>query len=131
MTVVPVASETALRLRSWMENNRRTVDRLSGGRVAYVYLPDTAGGGFANFNRYYFSQVGHQAAVIDERFNHGGEIADYIIDQLRHTEQVRQGHDPQLERAVAEATAQLKQHPVQDFPRAQTPDKHPLMPPPP
>ena len=85
MTVVPVASETALRLRSWMENNRRTVDRLSGGRVAYVYLPDTAGGGFANFNRYYFSQVGHQAAVIDERFNHGGEIADYIIDQLRRT----------------------------------------------
>ncbi len=88
VTVVPVASETALRLRSWMEQNRRITDRLSDGKVAYVYLPDTASGGFANFNRYYFAQVGHQAAVIDERFNHGGDIADYIIDQLRRTPQM-------------------------------------------
>jgi tricorn protease len=83
--VVPIASEGALRLRSWMEGNRRTVDRLSGGKLAYVYVPDTAAGGFANFNRYYFAQVGKQGAVIDERFNHGGQIADYIVDQLKRT----------------------------------------------
>jgi tricorn protease len=82
VTVVPTASEAELRLRAWMEANRRKVDALSGGRLAYVYLPDTAAGGFANFNRYYFAQVGKQGAVIDERFNHGGDIADYIVEKL-------------------------------------------------
>ena len=83
VTVVPVASERGLRHLAWIEGNRRKVDELSGGRVAYVYLPDTAGGGYTSFNRYFFAQVGKQAAVLDERFNHGGELADYIIDYLR------------------------------------------------
>ncbi len=81
--VVPVASEMGLRLRTWMEDNRKKVDELSGGRVGYVYIPDTAAGGFANFNRYYFSQVGKQAVVIDERFNHGGQIADYMVNVMK------------------------------------------------
>ena len=83
VTVVPVESELPLRQLAWIEDNRRKVEQMSGGRVAYVYLPNTAGGGFTNFNRYYFSQTDKQAAVIDERFNTGGDIADYIIDNLR------------------------------------------------
>jgi tricorn protease len=83
VTVVPVASERALRSLAWIEDNRRKVDQLSGGRLAYVYLPDTAGGGYTYFNRYYFAQVDKQAVVIDERYNTGGDIADYIIDNLR------------------------------------------------
>ena len=82
VVVVPVPHEGALRLRAWMEDNRKKVDELSKGRVAYVYVPDTAGGGFTNFNRYYFSQVGKEAVVVDERFNHGGLIADYIVNVL-------------------------------------------------
>jgi tricorn protease len=234
VTVVPIGNETELRLRDWMESNRKLVDRLSGGRVAYVYLPDTAAGGFANFNRYYYSQVGKQAAVIDERFNHGGDIADYIVQELTRTPQmvnetrqgepvtepaqaifgpkvmvinemsgsggdalpwlfkknhvgplvgertwgglvgiggypplmdggsvtaprwaiygthgqwevedtgiapdvevaqdpelIRQGHDPQLERAVAEALALLQQNPPQQFVAPQAPDKHQVLP---
>ena len=80
--VVPVRSEARLRNLDWIERNRRLVDRLSGGKLAYVYLPDTAYGGFTNFNRYFFSQIGKQGVVIDERFNHGGQVADYIIDLL-------------------------------------------------
>jgi tricorn protease len=79
VTVIPVASEHALRNLAWIEHNRRVVDRLSGGKLAYVYLPDTAFGGFTNFNRYFFSQVNKEGAIIDERFNHGGQLADYII----------------------------------------------------
>ncbi len=82
VTVVPVASEFPLRNRAWEEDNRRKVDELSGGKIAYVHVPDTAVGGYLNFNRFYFAQVGKQAAVIDERYNHGGAIADYIIDEL-------------------------------------------------
>jgi tricorn protease len=83
VTVVPVESEFALRNRAWEEDNRRKVDELSGGKLAYVHVPDTAVGGYKNFNRFYYAQVGKQAAVIDERYNHGGQIADYIIDMLK------------------------------------------------
>lgn len=83
VTVVPLPNEFALRNRAWEEDNRRKVDELSGGKLAYVHVPDTAVGGWINFNRYYFAQVGKQGAVIDERYNHGGEVADYIIDMLK------------------------------------------------
>jgi tricorn protease len=82
VTVVPVDSETGLRTFAWIEDNRRKVHQLSNGRLAYVYLPDTGSGGFTYFNRYYFSQVDKEGAVLDERFNGGGQAADYIIDFL-------------------------------------------------
>lgn len=82
VVVVPVASEARLRNLAWIEGNRRKVDAMSGGKLAYVYLPDTEYGGFTNFNRYFFSQIGKEGIVVDERFNHGGQIADYIIDLL-------------------------------------------------
>ncbi|HEX3887717.1 MAG TPA: PDZ domain-containing protein [Phenylobacterium sp.] len=85
ITVVPIASEARLRNLDWIEGNRRKVDKLSGGRLAYVYLPDTGAGGFTNFNRYYFAQSDKQGVVVDERFNGGGQMADYIIEVLsRH-----------------------------------------------
>jgi len=83
VTVVPVGDESRLRGLAWIEDNRRKVDELSGGKLAYVYLPDTAEGGYTYFNRYYFAQVGKEGAVIDERYNGGGLIADYIIDYMR------------------------------------------------
>ncbi|MDQ2844102.1 MAG: PDZ domain-containing protein [Acidobacteriota bacterium] len=82
VTVVPVDSETNLRHLAWIEGNRRKVDQLSGGKLAYVHLPDTAMGGFTSFNRYFFAQIGREGAVIDERYNHGGDIADYVIEYL-------------------------------------------------
>ncbi|HJU82787.1 MAG TPA: PDZ domain-containing protein [Holophagaceae bacterium] len=82
ITVVPVESETRLRHRAWVEDCRRRVDKLSGGRVAYVYLPNTAEDGYTSFNRYFFAQVDKEGAVIDERFNGGGTAANYFIDVL-------------------------------------------------
>ena len=82
ITVVPVASETALRNQAWVEDNRRKVDELSGGKIGYVYMPDTGQGGLTNFNRYYFAQVDKPAAIIDDRYNGGGQAADYVIDVM-------------------------------------------------
>lgn len=81
-TVVPLASETRLRNLAWIEDNRRKVDEMTGGRVAYIYLPDTSSGGFANFNRYFFAQVRKEAAIVDERYNGGGMLATDIIEYL-------------------------------------------------
>jgi tricorn protease len=82
-TVVPIASEQALRTRAWVEANRRLVDQLSGGQLAYVYLPNTGQPGYTSFNRYYVSQQDKKGAIIDERYNGGGSAADYIIDVLQ------------------------------------------------
>jgi tricorn protease len=82
LTVVPVGSEVGLRQLDWVEGNRRKVDELSGGKLAYVWIPDTGFGGWTSFNRYFFAQQHKKGAIIDERFNHGGSIADYIVDYL-------------------------------------------------
>lgn len=82
ITVIPISNEVALRQREWMEANRKKVDELSGGKLAYVWLPNTGSGGYANFNRYYFAQQEKKGAIIDERYNGGGSAADYIVDLL-------------------------------------------------
>ena len=83
VTVEPVASETRLRQWAWIERNRQYVDKQSGGRVAYVYLPDTAGQGYEHFNRMFFAQIDRQAIIVDDRRNGGGQAANYVIDVLR------------------------------------------------
>ena len=85
VTVVPVPNEARLRNLAWIESNRRKVDEATNGRVAYVYMPDTAFGGLTNFTRYYYAQVGKEAVIIDERFNGGGALATDIIEHLKRT----------------------------------------------
>ncbi len=82
VTVVPTGSENALRNLAWIEGNRRKVDQMSGGKLAYVYMPNTAGSGYTSFNRYFFAQTNKDGAVIDERFNGGGLLADYVVQHL-------------------------------------------------
>jgi len=63
-----------------VENNRRYVDKLSQGILAYIWLPDTYLRSLPTFTDNYFGQQDRQGAILDERFNGGGDIADYIID---------------------------------------------------
>lgn len=82
IVVEPVESERLMRLWSWIESNRRVIDKATGGRVGYVYLPNTAGAGYTFFNRMFFAQVDKEAMIIDERANAGGQAANYITDVL-------------------------------------------------
>ena len=83
VTVVPIGSENGLRNLAWIEDNRRTVDKLSGGKLGYIYIPNTSNAGYSSFNRYFFAQTNKQGAVIDERFNGGGLLADYVVEYLK------------------------------------------------
>ncbi|MCI0638598.1 MAG: PDZ domain-containing protein [Gemmataceae bacterium] len=83
VTVEPLANEGGLRNRDWVEGNLQKVHKATGGRVAYVYVPNTANPGHAYFKRYFFPQSDKDAIIIDERFNGGGQVADYYIDHLR------------------------------------------------
>nr|HMP31050.1 PDZ domain-containing protein [Saprospiraceae bacterium] len=78
--VKPVSNENQLRFLNWQENNRKKVDSLSKGQLAYVYVPNTGRGGYTNFNRYYFAQQDKKGVIIDERNNGGGSAADYMVD---------------------------------------------------
>ena len=82
ITVEPLANEDALRNRDWVEGNLRRVREATGGRAAYVYVPDTAGRGHEYFKRYFYPQSDKDAIILDERFNGGGQIADYYISHL-------------------------------------------------
>ncbi len=82
VTVVPVASESGLRTRAWVENNRRIVDKLSGGKLAYVWLPNTGGPGYASFVRYFYAQQDKEGTVVDVRYNQGGMVADFVVNEL-------------------------------------------------
>src|SRR5207245_7987404 len=82
VTVIPVASEEGLRTRGWIEDNRRLVDKLSGGRLAYVWLPNTGGPGYTSFIRYFYSQQNKEGTIVDDRYNQGGMVADFIVNEL-------------------------------------------------
>jgi len=82
IVIEPTDEERQLRLWNWIEENRRQVEAATGGRVGYVYLPNTAGAGYTFFNRMFFAQVDKDAMIIDERSNGGGQAANYITDVL-------------------------------------------------
>ena len=85
--VTPIDSEWALRNRDWIEGNIKKVNEATNGQVAYVYVPNTAYQGHEYFKRYFFPQANKKAVIIDERFNGGGQLADYYIDLLKRPHQ--------------------------------------------
>jgi len=88
VTVVPTASEVTLRHLQWIDHNRHVVDSLSGGKLAYLYIPNTSVNGYKAFNRYFFSQRQKAGAVVDERFNGGGSSADYMVYYLQRNQPI-------------------------------------------
>jgi tricorn protease len=97
VTVVPTASEFNLRFRAWSEDNRWTVDKMTGGRAGYVHVPDTGGGGWTEFNRYYYAQSSKDGVIVDDRFNHGGAVDDFFVREMEkpldYGSMTRHGHD--------------------------------------
>jgi tricorn protease len=95
--VVPVDNEYDLRNRDWVEGNLKKVTAATNGEVAYVYVPNTAGLGHDYFKRYFYPQANRKAIIVDERFNGGGQLADYYINLLQNPLQaywhMRYGND--------------------------------------
>lgn len=75
--------ETQLRYLEWMENNRRSVEELSGGRLGYIYMSNTANQGQLELVRMFYGQLDKDGFIIDERFNGGGSLADRFLELLQ------------------------------------------------
>lgn len=82
VVVEPLAYEGRLRFREWIERNREYVDRLSNGKVGYVYVPDTSAPGRTELYRQLVGQRRKPALIIDERWNAGGMIPERMIELL-------------------------------------------------
>src|SRR3954454_23328254 len=80
--VVPVASERALRYRDWVEENRKKVDAATGGRCAYIHLPDTSTSGIREFGRQFYAQSDKACLLLDARWNSGGDVPDFFFEHL-------------------------------------------------
>lgn len=82
-TVYPTNGENRLRRANWAENNRRTVERLSGGKLGYVFIEGYSGDGILNAINGLTANADKAGIVIDQRFNGGGITPDYLIEMLR------------------------------------------------
>jgi tricorn protease len=82
-TVVPLASEAALRRAAWVERNRHEVAVRSHGTIGYLYLPDFEDEGHEAFVQQLLATVGNAGLIIDERYNPGGDASDFFLDLLR------------------------------------------------
>ncbi len=82
-TVKPIASEATLRYTAWVEANRAKVEKATGGRIAYIHVPNTATQGIQEFTKQYYPQVDKQGIIVDERFNAGGFVPDFFVERLR------------------------------------------------
>jgi tricorn protease len=83
IAVKPVEKELGLREAAWIAHNRSVVDRLSGGRVGYVYMSDMEQLGLQQFVRQFYAQLDKQALIMDDRWNGGGFIAPFALERLR------------------------------------------------
>ncbi|HZD04619.1 MAG TPA: S41 family peptidase, partial [Longimicrobiales bacterium] len=81
----PVTSETKLVYYRWVAGNRARVDSLTGGRVAYIHLPDMGADGISEFIKWFYPQVRKEGLIIDDRGNGGGNVSSMIIERLCRT----------------------------------------------
>ncbi len=82
VTVRPVASELNLRYLDWVKGRMKLADELSGGRVGYIHLPNTAFEGNRMLQKLFYGQVTKPALIVDDRYNGGGFIPDRMIEYL-------------------------------------------------
>ncbi len=81
-TVKPLASESILHYREWVNRNRETIHQASGGRVGYVHIPDMGSHGYAEFHRGYLAELDYPGMIVDLRFNGGGNVSALLLEKL-------------------------------------------------
>lgn len=81
--VRPIANETKLRYDTWVAERQAMVDKLSGGRIGYMHVPDTNLAGITGFVKGMTSMAGKEATIIDERYNGGGFIPTFFVEYLQ------------------------------------------------
>lgn len=82
IVVNPIADEHPLYHYNWVQDNIRKVEKASGGKVGYIYVPDMGPEGLNEFARYFYPQLDKEALIIDDRANGGGNVSPMLIERL-------------------------------------------------
>lgn len=82
VVIKPISNEYPLYHYAWVQNNIKTVEKATNGRVGYIYIPDMGAEGLNEFVRYYYPQLDKEALIIDDRANGGGNVSPMIIERL-------------------------------------------------
>lgn len=82
ITCLTAGQEGNIRYLDWIEQNRLRVEELSGGKLGYVYMTNTAGRGQLDLVKMYYGQLDKEGFIIDERFNGGGQLADRFLELM-------------------------------------------------
>ncbi len=83
INIIPIANDMSLRYYNWVLNNKRKVEKLSGGKIGYLHIPDMSLDGLNEFVKRYYAQINKQGLIIDVRFNGGGFVSQMILERLR------------------------------------------------
>ncbi|MCX7994426.1 MAG: PDZ domain-containing protein [candidate division WOR-3 bacterium] len=83
LSVKTLSDETSARYREWVEQNRELVHRLSNNKIGYVHIPDMGPWGYAEFHRYFLSEIKYSGLIVDVRFNRGGHVSQLLLERLR------------------------------------------------
>jgi len=79
----PVTDERNLVYLDWAKGNMNLVDKLSGGKLGYIHIPDMGANGIREFIKWYYPQLGKEGLVVDARANGGGNVSRMLIERLR------------------------------------------------
>ena len=80
--LLDIDAEEHLRYLAWVDANRQKVDKATGGKIGYIYVPDTGTDGQNELYRQFMGQYTKEGLIIDERFNSGGQIPDRFVEML-------------------------------------------------
>jgi tricorn protease len=82
IVVTPIADEYPIRHWNEVQNNLRKVEKATGGRVGYIYIPDMGVEGLNEFAKHFYPQLDKEALIIDDRANGGGNVSPMILERL-------------------------------------------------
>lgn len=80
--IKPISSELELLYLKWVNERRKMVDSLSGGRIGYIHVPNTSVDGNRELFHGMYTYFDKEALIIDDRYNGGGFIPDQMADLL-------------------------------------------------
>lgn len=79
----PVTDEQNLIYLDWVASRMALVDKLSGGKLGYMHIPDMGANGIREFIKWYYPQLKKEGLIIDARANGGGNVSRMLIERLR------------------------------------------------
>jgi tricorn protease len=74
--------DSNIRYLDWIEQNRLMTEKLSDGKLGYVYMTNTSARGQLDLVKMYYGQLDKEGFIIDERFNGGGQLADRFLELM-------------------------------------------------